>query len=167
MSYIHLGAVENVGASPYQVKGDPVTALIAQLNRFAGRTVNPGAKCGSRNYLPQGALPLATVLDDRAATAANLIMYDRLNCISDERLIDQNKLAKVRNGLANSISWAMANLADVTVQIAQLGDSLGLAPASVGITTVDPKLKPKFPMTTVVILGVLALGAVIVARSRS
>lgn len=166
MSYIHLGAVEDIGASPYQVKGDPVTALIAQLNRFAGRTLSPGGKCGSRKYL-SSAIPLSTVLDDRAATAANILMFDRLSCVSDERLIDQTQLAKVMAGTANPIPWAMANLSNITVQIAQLGDSLGLDPASVGITAVDPKLKPKFPMTTVIVVGVLALGALVVARSRS
>jgi len=43
-------------------------------------------------------------------------------------------------------------------------DSLGLAPASVGITTVDPKMKPPFPMMTVLALGALAIGAVMLSR---
>lgn len=167
MSYHYLGDITDAGASPYQIKGDPVTALIAQLNRFAGRTLSPGGKCGSRKYL-SAALPLATVLSDQAATAANILMYDRLSCLTDERLIDQNQLAKVMAGTGNPIPWAMSNLQSITIQIAQLGDSLGLSPASVGITAVDPKLKPKFPMTAAIVIGgVLLVGAIVVARSRS
>lgn len=162
MSY--LGAIEDIGKNPYTITGDPVMALIAQLNRFAGKTVNPGAKCGSRNYLPQGALPLSTMLDDKSATTANLMMYDAINCVADERLLDFNQLSKVNAGLNAPIPWAMANLADVTTRIAQFGDSLGLSPAAVGITQVDPKVAPKFPVMTVAIIGGLAVAAFMVSR---
>ena len=164
MSY--LGAIENIGANPYTITGDPVMALIAQLNRFAGKSVNPGAKCGVRNYLPQGALPLTTMLDDKSATTACLIVYDSMNCISDPRLIDFTAMAKVNAALTNPIPWAMANLSDVTVRIAQFGDSLGLSPAAVGITKVDPKVAPKFPIATVAIVGALAVAAFIVSQGK-
>lgn len=165
MSY--LGAIEDVGLSPYQIAGHPVTALIAQLNRFAGRTVKPGGSCGSRNYLPHGALPLATTLDDKAATTANLIMYDRLNCISDVSLLDFKAMKKVNEALGPGvIPWAMSNLNNITIQIAQFADSLDLPAASVGITTRDPKMTPKFPFVTVALLGALAVAAVVVSRRK-
>lgn len=159
-----LGAIEDIGVAPYQVSGDPVMALIAQINRF-NRSINLGGGCGSRNYLPHGKLPLATVLSDQAATMANVIMYDRFNCV-DSSLIDFRKLKLIRDGSANPIPWANANLRDITVNIAQFADSLGLPTASVGITTVDPRVAPKFPTLTVVALGALALGAVLFARRK-
>jgi hypothetical protein len=162
----NIGAIEDIGLTPYQVSGNPVMALIAQLNRFAGKTVDPGAKCGKRNYLPYGALPLVTTLDSKAATTANLIVYDRLNCISDVSLLDFKAMEKVNNALTNPIPWAMANLGDITIQIAQFADSLDLPPASVGITTRDPKMTPKFPTVTVLLLGALAVAAVLVSRRK-
>ena len=141
-------------------------ALIAQLNRFAGRTVSPGGKCGTRNYLPHGAIPLSSVLDDHAATIANVIFYDTLNCVSDERLMDFKKMASVNASLTNAIPWAMANLREVTTKIAQFGDTLGLNAAAVGITTVDKSLAPKFPTMTVVLLGGLAVVAFVVSRRK-
>lgn len=168
MSY--LGAVDDIGAigvSPYQIAGNPVMALIAQLNRFAGRTVSPGGKCGTRNYLPHGAIPLSSVLDDHAATIANVMFYDTLNCVSDERLMDFKKMASVNASLGpNVIAWAMANLSEVTTKLAQYGDMLGLSPAAVGITTVDKRLSPKFPVMTVALLGGLAVVAFVVSRRK-
>lgn len=164
MSY--LGAIEDIGANPYQIAGDPVMALIAQLNRFAGKTVKPGGKCGDRNYLPQGPLPLATTLTDKAAVTANLIMYDLLSCLSDERLIDNRALQKVMEGLNYTVTWAMSDLSNITTRIAQFGDMLGLSPAAVGITTVDPKVAPQFPTMTVLILGGLAVAAFMVSTRR-
>lgn len=159
-----VGDIADVGVTPYSIQGNPVMALIAQLNRFAKKTVNPGGKCGSRNYLPQGALPLVTTLDEKAATTANLIMYDRLNCISDVTLLDFRKMKVVNDALTNPIPWAMANLNDITTQIAQFADSLDLAPAAVGITTRDPKMTPSFPTKTVLLLGGLALAAFFITR---
>lgn len=153
----NIGAIEDIGLAPYQVQGDPVKALIAQLNRFAGKTISPGGKCGTRNYLPHGALPVVSVLDEKAATTANLIVYDSLNCISDERLLDFKAMKTVNDALTNPIPWAMANLANITVRIAQFADSKGLAPASVGITTVDPNVTPKTSPTTIIFLAGVAL----------
>ena len=168
MSYhsYNIGDIADVGVSPYQVVGDPVIALIAQLNRFAGRTVNPGGKCGARNYLPGGALPLVSAINDKVASTANLMMYDRLNCISDSSLLDFRKMKAVNDALTNPVPWLTANLADVTTQIAQYADSLGLPTASVGITTRDPKMSPSFPTKTVMLIGALALAAFVVSRRK-
>lgn len=164
MSY--LGAIEDIGANPYQIAGDPVMALVAQLNRFAGKTISAGGKCGSRTYLPHGALPLTTIMSDHAATIANVVMFDLLNCVSDERLIDARALAKVTEGLNYPTTWAMKDLSNITTRIAQFADSLGLNAAAVGITKVDPKVAPKFPTMTVAIVGALAVAAFVVSRKR-
>lgn len=168
MSYhsYNIGDVPQIGENPYKITGDPVIALIAQLNRFAGKTISPGGKCNSRDYLPAGALPLATTLNDRAATIANVIVYDSLDCIDDERLKDFRAMAKVREGLMSSVPWAMTNLSDITVRIAQFADSKGLSPADVGITEVDKKIAPKFPTMTVALVGGLAVAAYLVSRRK-
>lgn len=165
----NIGAIEDIGVSPYQIAGDPVMALIAQLNRFAGRTIKlpdaPGCRNSSRNYLPSGPLPLSTSLNDKSAVTANLIMYDRLQCVAIG-LVDMRKLQKVIDATENPMPHVQANLNDYTTNIAQFADSLGLPAAKVGITTVDPKVAPKFPVTTVLLLGGLALAAVFFVRRK-
>ncbi len=163
MSY--LGAIDDIGASPYQIAGDPVMALVAQLNRFAGKTVTVGPKC-VRSYLPNGAIPLTTIMSAQIATVAYLMAYDKANCIADERLIDFAKLAAMRAGQSDPTTWAMRNLTDLTTQIAQLGDVSGLSPAAVGITKVDPKVAPKFPTMTVALVGALAVAAFVVYKGK-
>jgi hypothetical protein len=176
MTYIQVGAIDagaisDAGASPYQTTGNPVIALIAQLNRFVGKTVPmpPNSSCGARNYLPNGPLPLTPVLDNHAATVAWAIIDDRLHCIADVSLIDNKSGAAQRQaaGLMDPIPWAMGDLNSITVQIAQFADSLGLDPATVGITKTDPKMAAPFPMT-LVLLGVGALAALyFVTRRKS
>lgn len=165
MTYHAAGSVENIGLSPYQVSGHPVMALIAQLNRFAGRTITLPLKCGTRRYLPYGALPITTELDDRGASTANIIMYDRLQCVTIG-LGDPRKLNQVIEATTNPKPHVMANLSDYTTQIAQFADGLGLPAATVGITTRDPKMATKFPTMTVLLLGGLAVAAVVVSRRK-
>jgi hypothetical protein len=161
----YLGAIEDAGASPYQIKGDPITALVAQLNRFAGKSVSPGS-CGAAR-LVSAPFPVAPVMDERAVTAAALIVWRRYSCVP----VDVWSKAKEKwaaDGMfgGNTRAFVMANLAEITTTIAQLGDSLGLEAATVGITARDPKMTPKFPTMTVVGLGVLAIGAVLVSRRK-
>ena len=111
-------------------------------------------------------IPLTSKLDDHAATIANLIVYDRFNCVGDVSLLDFKKLAAVNTALGNTIPWVRANITEITTQIAQFADLLGLDAASVGITARDPKMTPKFPTMTVILLGALAIGAVIVSRRK-
>ena len=162
----NIGAIEDIGVSPYQITGDPVVALIAQLNRFAGKTVNPGAKCGPRNYLPRGPIPTTSGVNDHVATIANLIMYDRLNCISDTSLLDFRKMAAVNAALTTPVPWVNANIRDITVQIAQFADSLGLAAATAGITTKDPKFTPKLPLMPIAFGIALVGGLYFVTRKK-
>ena len=168
MSYhsYNLGAIEDMGLNPYNITGDPVMALIAQLNRFAGKTVQPGGTCGARNYLPGGALPLTTPINDKSATTANIIVYDSMNCISDERLMNFKAMATINSALTNPVPWVTANLKDVTVRIAQFADSLGLSPAAVGITATDPKVTPKMSPLVLVSLGVVGVGLIFMLSRR-
>jgi len=165
-----LGAIsidEDTGASPYQITGDPVVALIAQLNRFAGKSIQlKGETCKqTRRYL-SAKLPLVAALDDKAATTANLIMHDIVSCVFDVRMIDKKLQKRVSDGLVNSIPWAMSNLAEITVRIAQFGDAEGLDSATVGITKRDERVTPKFPTTAAVLVVAVALGALYVLKVR-
>ena len=169
MSYhsYNLGAIEDMGLNPYNITGNPVMALIAQLNRFAGKSITlKGEGCNAtRKYLPGGALPLATTLSDKAAATATLIVYDAATCLSDVRFIDkrwtQNFLART-----DDIGYVMANLNDITVRIAQFADSKGLNPAAVGITTVDPKLTPKMSPLVIASLGIVGVGLIFMLSRR-
>lgn len=141
---IQLGVVpnfEDTGLAPYRIQGDPVVALIAQLNRFAGSSYKVGTGCSARRYVSR-VLPLMPTLTDEAATAANILLYDRYNCVSLDTWGKQ-KAKWALDGMNDSIPFVLANLEEITLTIAQVGDALDLAPASVGITNVDPRLKPK------------------------
>ncbi len=169
MTYLSaFGDLTDVGISPYKISGDPVTALVAQVNRFAGKTVRAGGTCGARTLVPK-AFPLGPVITEASATAAALIVWTRYTCVPVE-LRSPTKEKWISDGLFNpkpsTWSFAMNNLHELTITIAQFGDSLGFAPATVGITQVDPKMAPKFPIRTVALLGVLALGAFMVSRRK-
>jgi hypothetical protein len=163
----YLGAIEEAGASPYKISGDPVTALIAQLNRFAGRTVSPpGGVCGATKYVV-ASFPLGPIATPQAADAAALLVWRRYSCAPrDTRSASKEKWAA--DGLFGGNTWAfvMNNLVEITTTIAQFGDSIGLDPATVGITERDPKMTPKFPVMTVALLGALAAAAFVVSRRK-
>ena len=165
-----LGAIsinENTGASPYKITGDPVIALIAQLNRFAGKSIQlQSENCNTTRRYLDATLPLVTKLNDKAATTANLIVYDIVSCVPDVRMIDKKLQKQVSDGLINSIAWAMSNLANITVRIAQFGDAMDLDSATVGITKRDERVTPKFPTTTAVLLAAVALGAILMLKAR-
>jgi hypothetical protein len=159
MSY--LGAIEDVGLSPYKISGDPVTALVAQLNRFAGKTINPGGLCKAMRPVGQP-FPLIAAIDTRAADAAATIVWLRYSC-SPIDVSSKDKEAWALRGQTYAWVFVMNNINEITTTIAQFGDKLGLEPAKVGITERDPKMTPKFPFVTVALLGALAVGAVAVS----
>jgi hypothetical protein len=158
MSY--LGAIEDIGASPYKISGDPVTALVAQVNRFSKGQSMGGTCPPMKAFTP---LPLVAGLSQQGATIAWALAGRRFDCAPSE-LRSAAKVDWVTKGSDNPWVWAMNNLNELTITLAQYGDSLGLAPASVGITQRDPKMTPKFPMVTAVLLGALAIGAVVISR---
>jgi len=164
MSY--LGTVEDTGASPYQIKGDPVVALLAQLNRFAGKTVKPGGTCGERRLVGAPFSLQPPIIDDRAATSAVLIVWQRYSCVPLDVWSSRKEKWIAAHLGGDARDFVRSNLNELTVTIAQFGDSLGLDAAKVGITELDPKMKPKFPVMTVVLLGALAIGAVVVTRMK-
>ncbi len=157
---IQLGIVSpaSAGLAPYQVQGDPVVALIAQVNRFAGRSLKIGT-CGSRAYVPR-AFPLNGGLTDAVTTAAALIIHDRYACVAVQ-IVNPQKLQWAIQGISDSIAFVSQNLDEITLTLAQVGDSLGLSPANVGITTVDPKLKPKSKLPYIVFGGSLLVAAIV------
>lgn len=162
--YVATGAdVADMGTG-LEVSGDPVIALVAQLNRFAGKTVAPGGGCSERRYLT-AALPLASSLDDKAATTALVILYDRYYCV-DSGLFSKAKAMWASNGLQNPVPFVRANLAEIVPTLAQFADSLGYPPAAVGITKRAPGFAPAFPYGTVAVVGALAVLAIVVSRRK-
>lgn len=153
---------EKVGVSKYTIKGDPVIALLAQLNRFAGEQVKAGPTCDARVFVPRP-FPLVRSLSFPAANQAWLLFLRILSCAEYEAR-NHKRVEKVAV-VDDVVSWVTSNMAEVTVTIAQLGDSLGLAPAPVGITERDERVTPKFPTTAVLLVG-LALGAAYVYKRR-
>ena len=158
--YVPSGA----GAAPYSVQGDPTVALMAQLNRFAGKSVSAGDRCGRRVFVKRE-LPLIDSLTDEAATAAVLLIHERYNCVP-LGLYSAQKVQWAISGLNNSVVFVAQNLNEITLTIAQLGDSLGLPAAKAGITQVDPKLKPKSKAPYYIAGGVLVALLGVVAYQR-
>ena len=92
MQIVLLSGPEDTGLGP-EISGDPTIALLAQLNRFAGRTLTPPAGGGAIQYVatpfPLGlisalpALVRPAAIDLRAATAAVIIFVDRYRFAPD------------------------------------------------------------------------------------
>lgn len=156
-----LGDVSDMGTS-IQVTGDPVLALIAQLNRFAGKTLTPPG-CGARKFVSAAFPMVPGAISDAAATSAVLILESRYSCAGVD-MFDPQKAAWARNGLVDPISFVSSNLSEITTTIAQFGDSLGLEPASYGITTKNPLFKKKLKTEHVIMLGGVALAAIVLLR---
>lgn len=172
MSYFPTGDVsvdKRVAAATQKIQGDPKIALLAQLNRFAGKEVKISA-CPPRKYV--GAkFDVNGALDHRAVTAAWLIYEARWSCAPQS--LDVALGTQQRDLLKHDYSYQLmikvvANIEAVARTIAAVGDLAGLAPAEVGIVDIDPNLRPKgLPTSVIVSLGVAAIGALILLRSKS
>lgn len=158
---------EIVGSSIYQIAGNPIVALLAQLNRFAGKKIKIGTEsgdaCKARIFVARP-YRLVPTLTDEQATIANIMMHAILTCVGTN-VRDFKQAKKVSDGVLNAVGWATQNAEYLTIQFAQLGDLLGLDAATVGITRRDPRVTPKFPTTAVLVVG-LALGAMFVLKRR-
>ena len=171
-----LPDIATTGLSPYDpIKGHPIVALIAQLNRFAGQKITLGATCSGRSQMYLSSrLAEQPALSALAASTAHLILYDSMSCLEDERMID----VQTRDAMEKSIAqvgeqiWMLGNLASVTVKLALFADSHGLAPASVGITKAAPgsasSKAPGAPIGWILLgLGAIAAGAALLLTRRA
>jgi hypothetical protein len=172
-----LPDIATTGLNPYDpIKGSPIVALIAQLNRFAGQKITLGAACSGRSqvYLNSRLSEQWPALSALAASTAHLILYDSMSCLEDARMID----TQTRDTMERSIAqigeqlWMLGNLASVTVQLALFGDSQGLTPAPVGITKAAPgsasSKPPGAPIGWILLgLGALAAGAALLLTRRA
>lgn len=167
---ISLGAdpFATAGMAPYSVQGDPIVALIAQVNRFAGKTIDTGRCTGSAaRTMPGNKLLLVPAMTLEVAIRAAQLVQARYSCVATFDMFSASKEDWVLNAIqGDTVTWANANLHEITMTIAQFGDSLGLSPAAVGITTRDEKLVPKPKLATLASIGFvsLVLGAAIAAR---
>lgn len=146
-----------------QVSGDPILALIAQVNRFAGKTIDPGFGCKVRKYL-SSPLAMVPMIDDKTATTALMILYDRYNCVPVELVGPKAKW--VTDGLGNAIPFVQSNLNEITTTLAQFGDKNGLPVAAYGITTKAPMFTPSLSIPLVVGGGVLLLAVLVASRRK-
>jgi len=126
------------------------------------------AGCTDRVFL-KTPLPLIPSITPNGANTASTIVWQRYAC-AQIGLDSPKKESWAYNGVltgSDSRAFVLANIAEITITLAQYADSLGLEPAKVGITEVDPRIARKFPTVTVVILGALALAAAVMyGRSR-
>jgi hypothetical protein len=152
---LQLTPIEETGLTPYQVQGDPTVALLAQLNRFAGESVAIGT-CGEARFVGQPFALKPGAFDERAAFAAATILIQRYACSSDTKVGAEYRWAL--SSADNEVAFVKNNIDRVTLIIAQVGDAAGLDAAVVGITEVDPKLKPMPTWVKVVGVGVGLLG---------
>jgi hypothetical protein len=183
----NMGAIDvdtRAGAVPYLVEGNPVVALLAQLNRFVGKTVKgPGCPAGQQPTYPYDrpigssssrSFQLLPALSEDAATAAVQTAYARYACAPTElqqgaASVTQNKIKWLIDAMGSQSQWSfvMNNLDELTTTIAQFGDRLGYPAASVGITKVDPLVAPKAnPFIAVAVIG-LAIGAFFMLGRKS
>jgi hypothetical protein len=106
---------------------NPVTALIAQVNRFG-----PSAP-ETRRFI-QTSFPLAETLDPGVALVA-VTIYQRQATDSYSQFHDRGSAAAIASanaGFANPLTFVTDNIAAITMAIALYADSLGLSPASGG-----------------------------------
>lgn len=157
-----LGDIADMGSGA-QINGDPVMALIAQLNRFAGKTLSPPG-CKPRRYV-NAAYAMTPTLTDAQATAAAIIVHDRYACVPVEHTSSKIKWAS--DGISgDSRAWALRNIHELVVTIAQFGDALGLPPAAYGITEVDKRFGKKLDLTQVLLLGGVAVAGLVLLRRK-
>jgi hypothetical protein len=161
-----LPDIATYGLNPYDpITGDKVVALIAQINRFAGKKVDASVLdvgCPARTYLP-APLPVTNALDPWAASMAGNILRSSMVCTGNAQLTDYGAVKRLDDGMYSPVKWVMADLESIIVRIATFGDTLGLEPASVGITKRNPNIKPPpaFP-TGMVLFGLLIISAAVV-----
>jgi hypothetical protein len=163
---LQLTPIEETGLAPYKVSGDPVIALLAQLNRFAGEEVSLGSGCRAKRFVGR-AFPLkASAFDEWAATAVVAILVERYACGVGGDATREYRWAL--SGLDNPLGFVRNNLDQVTLILAQAADAAGLDAANVGITTVDSKLKPTptWMLVTGIGVGLLGLGALAQAIAK-
>lgn len=167
MTYHHVMGALNVsdklGVTKYDIQGDPVIALLAQLNRFAGRSVKL-PRCESKVLVPR-AFPLVRSLTFPAANQAHNIVYLMSWCV--EPGTGDSKRTERLASVSDVVGWVTENIREVTVTLAQLGDSFGYAPATVGIVERDERLAPRFPTTALLLVGVAVGAAFILKRRKS
>jgi len=176
-----LGSAFDIVAKIYKLSGDPVIALIAQINRFVGVTVK-GPGCPQRIQPTRGwdqgkPFPLQPTLSQFAAEAATEIAIARFQCA------DQLLAATTESGMVSQFSqqakwiaegrakygasmFVLNNLQWFTETIARFADFHGRPVAEVGITNVDKeifnkgeKASPMKAVAAVALLGLLAFGA--------
>lgn len=123
------------------IDGDPTIALVAQLNRFAGKDLKAASYAAPRVYV-RTAFPLVPILSDQVATAAALILVDRY-AYAPIGTYSATKHKWAMDGFAgDSIGFVSKHLAEITRTIAEFGDRLDLPVASVGITGRADKFSP-------------------------
>lgn len=166
-----IDSIPGAGSS-YQIEGDPVVALVAQVNRFVGRKVQIGTGDYSCERSKQTLLPdildgkltkfplVPNALDSLNAlglfpgtnfrvtellvTAAAHIVKQRYACV-DIDLYDPRKARwtlMIHSDSQQNLAWIKQNLKEVTMTLAQVADSDGLPPAEQGITKPDKNLLP-------------------------
>lgn len=117
--------IKTQGIAP-SIAGDLTAALIAQVNRFQAKYGAPGFP------LMTGAVPI------EVAVLALGLMQARLSA-AIIRLPDPGtaqELAQIAAAASNPVAYVQPRLVEIIRTLALYGDSLGLPPAKVGVTSI-------------------------------
>lgn len=142
------------GLSP-AILGNPIVALIGQLNRFRKAQKAPELPLWPQPVTPALANEALRLLKQRLDAAyAQLPDPNTLKQLNQIKALVADRLDVTR------MTYVTVNLAMVTQQLALYGNMLGLPAAKVGVTKdTDPTAPKEFPWVYVAVgLGVLVLG---------
>lgn len=142
--------IGQTGIAP-TIQGDATTALIAQVNRFQKAAGGPQFPLATGQPIPIG-----------PAAAAMRILFERYTVATIKTPDDGTiaKLEEVSKAQSDPVRYITPRLDQVTREIALYGDSKGLPPSPIGITTVS-MFKRMSTTQKAVILGVAAVAAAV------
>lgn len=157
----------NAGQSNVMLVGDKAVALTAQVNRFLKHDGYP------EQPLQPGVITLATGLTALGILNARLTASLINEKDSAARVGISTEMHNISAAQSDPVAYVQSHLEQVTRTLAIWGDIQGYPPASVGITTRDPRIRRWYQtwwgmgLLGAGVLGVLgAIGKVAVDRAR-
>lgn len=152
-----INTFSKMGVAP-KLSGDPVAALVAQLNRFRKRDRRP-------------ALPITVILTPGIAYAALYTVRERyaaaLATTGDTRINSEiTRIDRAMSGdphLPDVVTAVKNDIVSIVQTLALYGDSLGLEPATIGIVSEEGS---STPVIIGVAVGAVALLGLLVFRLR-
>lgn len=138
-----------------QIQGDPMVALVAQLNRFRTRQK-------LTQPLPELPLVAGPITNEIAIEAITLLQARALSAIEDP--LAAASANELTIALRQPIQYVAPRVSSIAQMLALFGDSLGLPPAKAGITRADPRFVKTWDVWMwASVLGSVGLASILVA----